>query len=71
MSQASSDFGDDVFGDALDTGLEEQGLTQQPQIKPVVQYRKQGFSIYTVMLILSFVFLTAAAIVFFVDVGKY
>jgi hypothetical protein len=70
MSQASSDL-DNVFGEATESGFEDQGLTPQPQIAPVTQYRKQGFSIYTVMLILSFVFLTAAAIVFFMDVGKY
>lgn len=72
MSQASSDFGDDAFGDAaMDSGFEDQGLAPMEPIVPVTQYRKQGFSIYTVMLILSFVFLTTAAIVFFVDAGKY
>ena len=32
---------------------------------PEKQYRKQGFSIYTLMLLLSFIFLTAASIIFF------
>ena len=72
MSQANSDFGDDAFGDAvMDSGFEEQGLAPSEPVVPVTQYRKQGFSIYTVMLILSFVFLTTAAIMFFVDAGKY
>jgi hypothetical protein len=73
MSLASSDFGeDDAFGDALvesEFGGEEQSLV--PQVPPPPAYRKQGFSIYTVMLILSFVFLTTAAIMFFIDAGKY
>jgi len=73
MSQANSDFGsDDAFGDAL---LEPEGGDQslvppQPVVAPPA-YRKQGFSIYSVMLILSFVFLTTAAILFYMDAAKY
>ncbi len=33
-------------------------------------YRKQGFNIYSVLLILSFVFLTTAAIVLFMQLDK-
>ncbi len=32
---------------------------------PVKQYRKQGFSVYTLLLLLSFLFLTAASVIFF------
>lgn len=39
---------------------------------PVVpQYRKQGFSIYSVMLIGSFVFLLTAMILLFIEAGRY
>lgn len=71
MSLASSDLGgDDAFGDALmETGEDEQSLTAQ--VPPPPAFRKQGFSIYSVMLILSFVFLLTAAILFFIDASKY
>lgn len=72
MSQANSDFADDIFGDAMaGGGLEEQGMVAEPPVEPAPKYRKQGFSIYSVMLILSFIFLTAAAIMFFIDAEKY
>ena len=69
------DFGDGGFGDDLDAqGLDTDGwddadaaagvATKQPPIK------KQGFSIYTVMLIMSFVFLTVAAILIFMELGR-
>jgi hypothetical protein len=72
MSQASSDL-DDPFGNALvETGAEDQGMmTSAEMAPPPPQYRKQGFSIYSVMLILSFVFLMTAAIMFFVNAGKF
>ncbi len=35
------------------------------------QYRKQGFSIYSVMLIGSFVFLLTAMIFLFIEAGRY
>lgn len=67
MSQLNSDF------DAGELGFEEvdetPSTTDAPPPAPV--YRQRGFSIYTVMLICSFVFLTAAAIVFFIEAGKY
>ena len=71
MSQPSSDFG------AFDIGSNEmemlpEGNAQDVQpVPPPPQYRMQGFSIYTVMLILSFVFLTTAAIMFFINAGKF
>ena len=34
-------------------------------MQPVKQYRKQGFSIYSLLLLFSFLFLTAASIIFF------
>ncbi len=72
MSLANSDFGDDAFGDALMETGDGQSLTPgTPAVPPPPAYRKQGFSIYTVMLILSFVFLTTASIMFFIDAGKY
>lgn len=72
MSQASSDLGGDAFGDSLlESGGEDQSLVPQEQIVAPPAYRKQGFSIYSVMLILSFVFLLTACILFFIDAGKY
>jgi len=73
MSLANSDFGDDAFGDALmeTTGDDQSLVPEGSMAPPPPAYRKQGFSIYTVMLILSFVFLATAAIMFFIDAGKY
>ena len=73
MSLASSDFGsDDAFGDALlEPEGEDQSLAPQQPVEAPPSYRKQGFSIYSVMLILSFVFLTTAAILFYMDAAKY
>ena len=73
MSLASSDFGgDDAFGDALiEPESDEQSLSTAPEVAAPPAYRKQGFSIYSVMLILSFVFLTTAAILFYMDAAKY
>lgn len=72
MSQANSEFGEDPFATAT---IEDDGGMMQQQSAPVVRqaprYRKQSFSIYSVMLIMSFVFLTAAAIMFFIDADKY
>ncbi len=72
MSLANSDFSDDAFGDALMENPGDESLMPETSIAPPPPaYRKQGFSIYTVMLILSFVFLSTAAIMFFIDAGKY
>jgi len=73
MSQPSSDL-DDPFGNAavMAGAVEDQGMMAEAEIPaPAPQYRKQGFSIYSVMLILSFVFLMTAAIMFFVNAGKF
>jgi len=74
MSQANSEFGEDPFATAtIDSPYEEDGMMAE-QASPVSEaprYRKQGFSVYSVMLIMSFVFLTAAAIIFFIDADKY
>jgi hypothetical protein len=72
MSQASSDL-DDPFGNAVveaDAGG-DYGMSEAEMVAPAPQYRKQGFSIYSVLLILSFVFLMASAIMFFVNAGKF
>ena len=53
------------MGDPMVPGGDNPPLTSTPQ------YRKQGFSIYTVMLILSFVFLLTSMIVLFIEAGKY
>jgi hypothetical protein len=65
MSQPSSDFDEVGF---------EESYEQPPAIAtaaPQPNYRQRGFSIYTVMLILSTVFLTAAAVVLFIEADKY
>lgn len=81
MSQVNSEFGEDPFATAtVDGGFEQDammgedsmmGQQEAPSVPQAPQYRKQEFSIYSVMLIMSFVFLTAAAIIFFIDAGKY
>ncbi len=72
MSQVNSEFGEDPFATAtIDSPYEEAGMMDQSSAPEAPQYRKQGFSIYSVMLIMSFVFLTAAAIMFFIDADKY
>ena len=47
----------------FDEATEEQPMQEEYQPEP--QYRKQGFTIYTLMLLLSFIFLTTASIIFF------
>ena len=72
MSQASSDFGDDAFGGEMieaEFGAEEGMMPEQ--VAPAPRFRKQGFSIYTVMLLMSFAFLLIAAIMFFINAGKF
>ena len=75
MSQPSfdPDFTDAGFDDGLTPVESAFEPTPEPG-PPVVSgpvYRKQGFSIYTVMLILSFVFLLTAMIFLFVEAGRY
>ena len=64
MSQPSSND-DGLFMDPPQ-GTADVGMAEPMPAAP--QYRKQGFSIYTMMLILSFVSLTAAAIIFYVNI---
>ena len=78
MSQVNSEFGDDPFATATveGGGFEEDSMMAQEEAPMAAApqaptYRKQGFSIYSVMLILSFIFLTAAAIMLFIDADKY
>ncbi len=77
MSLADSDFEDVGFGDVgLDQSMDisaegESGETPPAPVVPAApNYRKQGFSIYTVMLILSFVFLIAAMILLFMEADR-
>lgn len=68
MSLADSDLFEEVgFDEAAGTPIEGE---QAPQPPAAPQYRKQGFSIYSVMLILSFVFLVTAMILLFQEVGR-
>ena len=67
MSQPSSDF------DTADIGFDE-AYPAAPTVDtgpPAPQYRQRGFSIYTVMLIISFVFLATSAILLFINGDKY
>lgn len=57
-------------GALVETSFEDEG-TMGGEMMTAPQVRKQGFSIYSVMLILSFVFLLTAAIMFFVNAGKF
>ena len=59
MSLQSFDDEPMMFDEAVD----EQPMTAEYVPEP--QYRKQGFTIYTLMLVLSFLFLTTATIIFF------
>lgn len=75
MSLVDSDFGDEGFEDALDEVPEEGGdmdasMEASAPAAPAPVYRKQGFNIYSVLLILSFVFLTTAMIITFNVAGK-
>lgn len=68
MSQANSNFED--FGGSLeyDSGQPEESM---PQLATAPVYQKKGVNIYTFMLVLSFIFLTAGAILLFVNMGYY
>lgn len=68
MSQANSDMGE--FGGAIEyDGM--QPADDMPQLAPAPVYRKKGINIYTLMLILSLIFLTAGAIFLFANMGYY
>ncbi len=67
MSPADSDFEGGGF-DEFDSAT----TTEVPQITPRAPvYRKQGFSIYSFLLILSFVFLLISIILLFIEVGRF
>ncbi len=66
MSQPNSELGDFAGG-----MVEQPAVDATPMVPQEPTYRKQGFSIYTVMLILSFVCLAAASILLLINVGKY
>ena len=72
MSQPNTDLEFDApeFAETLDSNFEEE-QPSVPAAPPAPRYRKQGFSIYTIMLILSFACLLAGMILMFVDAGKY
>ena len=66
-------FGDSDFGDGgFDDGLESQEWDDEggAEVARAAHVKKEGFSIYTMMLIMSFIFLTAAAILVFMEVGR-
>ena len=69
MSQPSSEpeLTDPEFLAPVETT--DSPASEPAQVAP--QYRQQGFSIYSVMLILSFVFLLTAMIFFLVEAGRY
>ena len=48
----------------FDEASDDQSMAAEV-MQPVKQYRKQGFSIYSLLLLFSFLFLTAASIIFF------
>ncbi|MEM7784480.1 MAG: hypothetical protein AAF939_05855 [Planctomycetota bacterium] len=79
MSQANSD---DMFSDAggaliempADDGEMFQGADEdmgQSVPVPQVNYAKQGFNIYSMLLTISFIFLLIATILFFIEVGQF
>lgn len=67
-----------VDSDFEQAGFDEEGFDQpggqegaaQPDPPAAPNYRKQGFSIYSVMLILSFVFLVTAIVLLFMEIDK-
>lgn len=68
MSQANSDMGE--FGSALEYDG-TQPADDMPQLAPAPVFKKKGINIYTFMLILSLIFLTAGAIFLFANMGSY
>ncbi len=71
MSQPSSEMDFDSPDFAVTGESSYEAEQSAPAPAPVVRYKKQGFSIYTIMLILSFVCLLAALIMLFIEAGKY
>ena len=72
MSQPSSNLGDEgMFGEAVEFEDPAGETPPQPVVAAAPLYRKQGLNVYTVMLIISFLALTTAAILSFIDVEKF
>ena len=67
MSLVNSEFGDEF--DAPQN--EQDGFVSSEPVVSKPSYRKQSFSIYSLMLILSFVFLVVAAILFSVNANEF
>ena len=61
MSQPNSINDDPMM---FDEAGDQQSMAAE-MVKPVKQYRKQGFSVYSLLLLLSFLSLTAASIIFY------
>ena len=70
LDDGNQDFAADAGDGTFDDGEYGDDVASGPIVR-APNYRKKGFSIYTVMLILSFVMLTTAAIMFFVQLGRY
>lgn len=71
MSQPNTDMDFDAadFGEASFETVDSPAAA--PAAPPAPRYKKQGFSIYTIMLMLSFLCLLAGLIMMFVEAGKY
>lgn len=72
MSQPSTelDFDAPEFADTLDSTFDE-FQAPIPTGPPASRYRKPAFTIYTFMLLLSFLCLLAGMIVMFIEAGRY
>lgn len=71
MSQPNSDFDSPEFEETLESTFAEEPQAATTMAPPAPRYRKQGFGIYTIMLVLSFLCLLAGMIMMFVEAGKY
>ncbi len=71
MSPQNSDFDAVGFDDALEIPMTGESATNSVPANAAPSYRKQGFSIYSLMLILSFVFLIASIILLFMEVDRF
>ena len=77
MSQANSE---DFVGEGslIEMPAEDNMFSQEEELAPVPEvsatprvHSKQGFNIYSMLLLLSFLFLLVATIMFFNESGKY
>lgn len=76
MSQPSSNQGsvfDEVDFQASEPSEGYEPMPEDGSFMPASQpvYSKRSFDIYSIMLIISFVALTTAAIILFIDAGNY